>query len=235
MIYLGHVINKDGLLPCEDKVKAIKEFKLPTTLKQLQSFLGITGYYRKFIKDCSKIASPLFKICKTSSFKKLFDKRCENAFNKLKDALTSESFFPNFNDVFKLETDASDVGLGSVLSQFRDGEWRPIAYWSRHLSKAERNYSATEKEALAIVCAVEYFRVYLYGQEFKICTDHQPLKWMFSIKVARWIMKLSEYQFSIEYKPGKINGNADGLSRWPIGEDVEDTPVEDKNEIIERN
>ncbi len=100
VIYLGHVINQHGLLPCDDKVKAIKEFPIPNTVKQLQSFLGISGYYRKFIKDYAKIASPLFKPCKKNiSFKKMFDKRCENAFNQLKDTITDESFliFPNFD------------------------------------------------------------------------------------------------------------------------------------------
>ena len=241
VVYLGHVISQDGVLPCEDKVKAIKDFPISKTLKQLQSFLGITGYYRKFIRDYAKIASPLFKCCKkNTSFRKLFDKRCENAFNKLKEMITSDDFlcFPNFKALFKLETDASDVGIGAVLSQKRDGEWRPIAYWSRHLSKAEQNYSTTEKEALAIVCSIEHFRVYLYGQEFLICTDHQPLKWMFNIKepqprIARWIMKLSEYQFQIEYKPGKVNGNADGLSRWPMGEAVSDEKLDNGEDIIE--
>ena len=92
VIYLGHVINQDGLFPCEDKVKAIKDFPIPKTVKQLQSFLGITGYYRKFIKDYAKIASPLFKACaKNMSFKKMFDKRCENAFEQLKETITDES------------------------------------------------------------------------------------------------------------------------------------------------
>ena len=90
--------------------------------------------------------------------------------------------YPDFKETFKLETDASDEGIGAVLSQKRDGEWKSVAYWSRRLTKAERNYSTTEKEALAIVGAIEHFRVYLYGEEFLVCTDHQPLKWMLSVK-----------------------------------------------------
>ncbi|CAF0926756.1 unnamed protein product, partial [Brachionus calyciflorus] len=164
MIYLGHVVKSGGLFPCEDNAAAIKAFKIPCTIKQLQSFLGLTGYYRKFIRDYSKIASPLFKATKKGK-KFEFDKRCEDAFNKLKDCLT-----------------------GTDL----DGDWKPIAYWSRQLSKSEQNYSATEKEALAIVEAMEHFRVYLYGSDVLMCTDHQPLKWMMNVKDpqqrgARWI------------------------------------------------
>ncbi|CAF0818248.1 unnamed protein product [Brachionus calyciflorus] len=146
VIYLGHVVNSDGLFPCEDKVAAIKAFKTPRTIKQLQSFLGLTGYFRKFIRDYSKIASPLFKA--TMKGKKFeFDKRCEDAFNKLKDCLTGIDLLilPDFHDTFGLETDASDIGLGAVLWQKRDGESKPIAYWSRQLIKSEENYSATEK------------------------------------------------------------------------------------------
>ncbi|CAF0886678.1 unnamed protein product [Brachionus calyciflorus] len=139
VIYLGHVVNSDGLFPCEDKVKAIKAFKIPRTIKQLQNFLGLKGYYRKFIRDYSKIASPLFKATKKGK-KFEFDKRCEDAFNKLKDCLTSTDLliFPKFHDTFRLETDASDIGLGAVLSQKRDGEWKPIAFWSRQLMKSEQ-------------------------------------------------------------------------------------------------
>ncbi|CAF0979309.1 unnamed protein product, partial [Brachionus calyciflorus] len=176
VIYLGHVVNSDGLFPCEDKVAAIKEFKTPRTIKQLQSFL-------------------------------------------------------DFHDTFRLETDASDIGLEAVLSQKRDGEWKSIAHWSRQLIKSEKNYSATEKEALAFVVAMEHFRVYLYGSDVLVCTNHQPLKWMMNVKdpqprVARWIVRLSEYSFRIEYRPGKLNGNADSLSRWPIENDEK---VHEKN------
>ena len=201
-------LNSDGLFPCEDKIEAVKAFKLPRTIKQLQSFLGLTGYYRKFIKDYSKIAAPLFKATKKGK-KFVIDDSGENAFNVLKNCLTSSDFliFPNFHDTFRLETDASDIGLGAVLSQKRDGEWKPIAYWSRQLIRSEQNYSATEKEALAIVEAMEHFHVYLYGLDVIVCTDHQPLIWMMNVRdpqhrVARWIVRLSEYSFVLSIDLG---------------------------------
>lgn len=199
----------------------------------------MASYYRKFIKNFAKIAAPLYK-ASTKGKKFEWTDECDGAFKSLQSALTGNEvlIFPNFNDVFRLETDASDEGLGAVLSQKREDAWRPIAYWSRHLASAERKYSTTEKEALAIVLAVEHFRMYLYGQEFVVVTDHQPLKWLMTIKepqprVARWIVRLSEYQFTIEYRPGSVNGNADALSRWPA--DRVWVKDEDENEEFEVN
>ena len=133
-------------MPQEDKVAAINMFKEPKTVKQLQSFLGLASYYRKFIQDFSKIASPSYKATeKRKRFK--WPKECEQAFDKLKSTLTSDALliFPDFNKVFRLETDTSDFGLGGVLTQKREGGWKPIAYCSKHLSKADRNYSTTVK------------------------------------------------------------------------------------------
>lgn len=177
--YLGHILTTNGLMPQKDKIEAIASYKTPKTVKQLQSFLGLASYYRKFIKDFSKIASPLFR--STEKGKKfIWNQEQQQAFDLLKTTLTGDSIliYPNFSEIFRLETDASDIGLGSVLSQKRDGNWRPIAYWSRHLSRREQRFSTTEKEALAILDSIEHFKVYLYGQEFIVLTDHQPLKWL---------------------------------------------------------
>ena len=128
--------------------------------------------------------------------------------------------YPLPNEKFILDTDASDTGIGAVLSQKQSGEEKVVAYASRSLTKAERNYCTTRKELLALVFFVKHFRHYLYGQQFLVRTDHQALKWLFKFKepegqLARWVIQLSEYNFEIEHRPGKLHVNADSLSRLP--------------------
>ena len=146
-----------------------------------------------------------------------------NCFEKCKRLLINEPIlqYPDFNRPFILTTDASNIALGAVLSQGEVGRDRPIAYASRTLSDTETKYSATEKELLAIVWATKYFRPYLFGKPFTICTDHQALTWLFKLKepnakLARWKLRLQEFDYKIIYKPGKRNLNADALSRIKI-------------------
>lgn len=217
--FLGHILTPDGIKPNPNKIKVIKELKLPTTQKQIKSFLGITGYYRKFIKDYAKVAQPLTKYLKKDSKININDPNYINAYEKLKDMITSHPIlrYPNFDKNFTLTTDASNFAIGAVLSQ----EGHPICYASRTLNNHERNYSTTDKELLAIVWATNYFRPYLYGREFDIYTDHQPLKYLyakykgqdFSSKHQRWLLKLGEYKIRMEYIKGKENRAADFLSR----------------------
>ena len=128
---------------------------------------------------------------------------------------------PCFDKEFILETDACDYGIGAVLSQEQDGQARPIEYFSKHLNKAQRNYSASEKELYAIFAAIEHFKQYLFGREFTVVSDNQPLKWLLTAaqpasRLARWLIHLQNYLFKIVYREGHKNGNADGLSRLPI-------------------
>jgi len=217
--YLGHLITQHGVKPNPDKIKCIEKFPVPTSPKEIKSFLGLSGYYRRFIPNFAKISKPLTKLLqKDVTFH--FDEECVNSFNTLRKALTSNPIliYPNFDETFLLTTDASSFAIGAVLSQGPVGKDLPIAYASRTLCSAETKYSTIERELLAIVWAVKHFRPYLFGRKFILITDHRPLTWLFSIKdpgsrLARWRLKLEEYDYKIEYKPGRINNNADALSR----------------------
>lgn len=221
--YLGHIISDEGVKPNPIKVAAIKSFPKPSCQKSIKSFLGLVGYYRKFIKDFAQVAKPLTLLLKNDV---LFNWGIEqeNSFEKFKNILISEPLlkYPDFNQEFVLTTDASNFALGAVLSQGPIGNDLPIAYASRTLNNSEQNYSTTEKELLAIVWSVKHFRPYLYGRKFTIVTDHKPLTWLFNCKdpgskLVRWRLKLAEYDYKIIHKPGKINSNADALSRPYVG------------------
>lgn len=217
--YLGHIISNEGVKPNPIKIQAIKSFPRPQCIKSIKSFLGLVGYYRKFIQNFAKIAKPLTLLLKKDTPFVWTDDQ-EKSFEKFKDILMTEPLlqYPDFSKEFILTTDASNVAIGSVLSQGIINKDLPIAYASRTLNNTEQNYNTTEKELLAIIWSVNHFRPYLYGRKFKIVTDHKPLTWLFNCKdpgskLVRWRLKLSEYDYEIVYKPGKINSNADALSR----------------------
>ncbi|GFW72910.1 retrovirus-related Pol polyprotein from transposon 412 [Trichonephila clavipes] len=190
----------------------------------LRSFLGLCTYYRKFVKGFSNIARPLHKLTESKQ-KFQWAKECEDSFLQLKEALTSSPIliYPQPDKPFILDTDASNESVGAVLSQEKDGQERVVAYWSKCLSKPERNYCVTRKELLAIVKAIEHFHHYLYGQKFLLRTDHASLTWLMNFRntegqVARWIQRLNEYYFDIRHRKGSSHGNADALSRRPCPE-----------------
>ncbi|XP_043488078.1 uncharacterized protein LOC122515007 [Polistes fuscatus] len=220
--YLGHIIGENGVKPDPKKLKAVKEFPRPNNIKSIRQFLGLAGYYRRFIPAFSKVAKPLTDLLKKEALFR-WESTHENAFCSLRDALCKEPIlqYPNFSLPFNVTTDASGYAIGAVLSQGPVGKDLPISYCSRILNKAEMNYSTIERELLAIVFATNYFRPYLYGREFTLITDHKPLVWLKSVKdptsrLVKWSLKLAEYTFKIIYKPGTANANADALSRNPI-------------------
>lgn len=220
--FLGHIITSEGIKPNPEKIQAIQKIKLPRTVKEIQSFLGLTGYYRKFIKNYSVIASPIIKYLRKNQKINLKDRQYIEAFDKLKLIMTSPPLlvFPDFSKRFTVTTDASNVAIGAVLSQ----NGKPICFASRTLNGAEKRYHTLEKELLAIVWAVRYFRPYLFGRPFVVQTDHQPLKWLYSLKdptarVLRWKTLLNEYEFIVEYIKGRENNVADFLSRQKESED----------------
>lgn len=217
--YLGHVVTSEGVKPNPNKIKAIKQFPVPKTTKQIKQFLGLVGYYRKFIKDFAHIAKPMTTQLKKGNRINPSDKDYLSAFNKLKSLIISESIlsYPDYNKKFVLTTDASNYAIGAVLSQ----HCQPISFASRTLNEHEVKYSTIEKELLAIVWATKYFRPYLYGREFTVKTDHKPLQWLANIKepnskLQRWKLRLEEYNFNVEYTKGKENYVADALSRVEI-------------------
>ncbi|GFV08228.1 retrovirus-related Pol polyprotein from transposon 412 [Trichonephila clavipes] len=222
--YLGHIISAEGVRTDPEKVSAVKNWKRPENLRELRSFLGLCTYYRKFVKGFSNIARPLHKLTESKQ-KFQWTKECEDSFLQLKEALTSSPIliYPQPDKPFILDTDASNESVGAVLSQEIDGQERVVAYWSKCLSKPERNYCVTLKELLAIVKAIEHFHHYLYGQKFLLRTDHASLTWLMNFRntegqVARWIQRLNEYYFDIRHRKGSSHGNADALSRRPCPE-----------------
>jgi len=219
--YLGHIIGSDGVRPDPNKINAVFKFPIPRNQKNIKQFLGLVGYYRRFIPQFSKIARPLTDLLKKDrTF--IWENHQIEAFEKLKSALCTEPVlqYPDFSQPFNLTTDASGHAIGGILSQGKIGKDLPIAYVSRVLNKAEQNYSTIEKECLAIIYCTKHFRPYLYGRKFIITTDHKPLVWLHSIKdpssrLWKWRTKLAEYDYDIHYKKGSLNNNADALSRNP--------------------
>lgn len=218
--YLGFVISNKGIEMDPKKTQAIRDFIPPTNAKKVKSFLGLAGFYRKYVPNFSVIAEPLHNLLKKDAIFE-WSEACQKAFEKLISILSDDIVlqYPNFSKVFYLTTDASNHGIGAVLSQKDDHDRdRPLAYISRSLNQAEKNYSTTEKECLAIVWATNYFRNYLFGRKFIILSDHRPLVWLDSVidpgaRLLRWRLKLNNYNYDIKYMPGKLNYVADELSR----------------------
>ena len=219
--FLGHIVSSAGISPNPKKIAKVTNWCDPTNLKELRSFLGLATYYRRFIKVFGNIARPLHALTeKGKQF--IWTTDCEEAFSTLKNRLTSAPIlgYPTKEDPFILDTDASQFGIGAVLSQRQSGQEVVIAYGSRLLTKSERNYCTTRRELLAVVYFTRYFKHYLLGRKFLLRTDHGSLRWLFSFKepegqVARWLEALAEFQFDIEHRAGTKHLNADALSRIP--------------------
>jgi len=219
--YLGHVVSKEGIKTDPEKISAVRDWPIPRTKKQVRSFLGFCSYYRKFVKGFSLIAKPLFSLTENSA-KFVWTEKCGEAFKVLKERLITSPIlsYPNSQGRFILDTDASNHGIGAVLSQKQGKTEKVIAYFSRVFNKSERNYCVTRKELLAIVESLKSFHHYLYGNRFIVRTDHISLRWLMSFKnlegqLARWLERIQQYDFEIIYRKGKSHGNADGLSRRP--------------------
>jgi len=228
--YLGHVIGQTGVKPDEKRVKAVRDYPEPRTTCELKRFLGLTGYYRRFIPNFSKIAKPLTELLK-KNMPYIWDGKTETASVTPKMLLTTEPLlqYPDFIRPFVLTTDAGNDTIGAVLSQGPVGKDLPIACASQTLNNAEKNYPTTKKELLAIVWGCKYFRQYLYGRKFTIVTDHRPLTSVFSVKdpssrLLRWRLKLEEYEYEVKYKKGSSSANADALSRIHVTENCTDGP-----------
>ncbi|MCP3667440.1 MAG: DDE-type integrase/transposase/recombinase [Gammaproteobacteria bacterium] len=223
MEFLGHVISNHGISVDEAKIEKIVHCKVPECVKDIQSFLGLSGYYRQFVKGYSKIAAPMNRLLHADvSFEWGEDQ--QKAFESLKTALTTTPVlaYPDMNKPFILATDASRIGFGAVLSQLHGGKERPTAYASRSLTPAEKRYGITELEMAAACFSILRFRHYLYRQRFTLVTDHQPLKWVFQAKeqasnrMERLKLSVAVYiaKMDVVYKSGPTHTNADAMSRY---------------------
>ena len=237
--FLGHEIGKEGVKPLFDKVQAIREFPRPSSPKEVSSFLGLVGYYRKFIRDFAKISRPLDALRKTDKFE--WTPEAEISFEELRGKLTSDDLlvYPRFNWPFLVTCDASNTALGGVVSQLDDeNRERPITFCSRALKGAERNYSALDREALAIRFVLSRNRFFLLGHPIKIMSDHHPLKYIFNnsdlnSRQSRWVEELLEYDIcGFEYLPGRVNHVADALSRSVRTEDENSIPKEHSINVL---
>ena len=227
MPYLGHLAGPNGVRPNPEKTEEVRKMARPTKKKELRAFLGLAQYYRKFVLGFSHVAAPLYELLKLHA---AFDweDRHEQAFTALKEALATNHMlaYPDPNKPFTLYTDASDVGVGAVLAQEHDGVEKVVQYLSRKLDNTERKYGATEKECLGVVWAIEKCRPYLWGRHFTVVTDCVALRWLMTTadpngRLVRWAMRLCEYDFTVKYRKGSTNANADALSRL-----FRDTPLE---------
>ena len=240
--FLGFKIGTSGYSPQKPKIEAITKFPTPKSVTQVRSFLGLVGYYRCFIEGFAELAKPLIDLTrKDRPF--VWSEDAEKSFADLRAILSSDQIliYPNFDEEFIVETDASCKGLGATIGQKRNGKVLPITFASRVLSKSELNYSATELEALAVIWALRKHRYILLGQRISVIVDHRPLVELFKNtlppgRLSRWALTIQEYCPKFYYRPGKQNSVPDALSRNPI--EVEKDDQEDLmniSELIQEN
>jgi len=233
MSFLGYIFDQQGVHPDPNKVKAIENLPIPENITQLRQFLGLTSYYRKFIKEYANTAAPLTDLLRQST-PFLWTTATDWAFNKLKQSLLAHPILqlPDLSKEFTIITDASGIAISAILTQHFEKKEVVIEYASRVLSPSERNYSATQREALAVFWGINQFKQYLTPGAFTIQTDHHSLRWLMSMKnpqgiLARWIMELQTFgDFKIQYRPGSSNTNADTLSQLITTETINLLTVE---------
>ena len=243
VVYLGHVIDKDGIRPLTNKVEAILKMPLPKDPKQLRSFLGMVNYYDKFLPGLATKCACLNDLLHKDK-EWYWTEEHSKAVDAIKESLTSADTLAHYDPTLPLTLacDASPVGVGAVISHtYPDGKEKPIAYTSRKLTKAKKNYAQIQKEALGIVYGVQKFKQYLLGRKFNLHTDHKSLLSIFhpqkgipevaASRLQRWAITLSAYDYEVRYQPSAQHGNADALSRLPLDHD-EALESDEEEEIV---
>jgi len=235
--FLGHVLTESGIEVQPEKVSVVQQWPVPRSLTELRSFVGLCSYYRRFIPGSADIAAPLHALTrKNARFSWGADQ--DEAFNRLKECLTTVPILgmPRDDGTFYLDTDASDKGVGAVLSQEQDGREVVLAYASRTLSKPERNYDVTRREILAVAFGLKTYRQYLLGRQFVIRTDHSALQSLRRTpepigQQARWQDFIEQFSFVIVNRPGTRHQNADALSRRPFVDDSVSSDESSEDEV----
>lgn len=226
VVYLGHLITNEGIKTDPSKYEAIEKYPVPKDSDEVRRFVAFCNYYRRFIKDFAQITKCLNNLVKKGQTFE-WNEECQKAFELLKSKLINPPIlqYPRFTEKFIITCDSSNYALGAILSQGEVGKDLPISYASKTLSKHDLNKPIIEKELLAIHWGINFFRPYLYGRKFTVVTDHRPLVSLFthknpSSKMTRIRLDLSDYDFDIIFKQGKINTNADALSRIKLDSDI---------------
>lgn len=234
--YLGYVISENGLSIATDKITPILNYKTPRNVRDVRRLIGMASWYRRFIPEFSKIIAPISDLISKTKKSIKWSDAADEAFQKLKEALISEPVLmpPDFEKEFTIQCDASDVGIGGILTQKdEENNERVIGYYSKKLTKAEKKFTVTEKECLAVMRSIEHFRPYIELRHFKVITDHHSLIWLHNLKdptgrLSRWALKLQHHDYTIEHRPGKQMVVPDALSRA-----FAETPESDKQEMVE--
>jgi transposase InsO family protein len=218
ILFLGHIVKAEGIQPDPSKVSRLREFPKPTNPTEVRAFLGLAGYYRKFVRNFGTLAAPLYELTEKKGF--VWTVEAQKSYDVLRSTLSESAILhhPDFCHPFILDTDASEIGMGIVLSQKDDQEnERIIAMDSRKFTSAELKWHIREKEALAIIFGLEKFRHFLLGAKFIVRSDHKSLEWLFHAKtgrLARWAIRIGEFlPFQIYHRAGKNHSNVDALTR----------------------
>ena len=220
--YLGHLVSKDGIRIDPERIKEIVEWPAPKCLKDVRSFLGVIGFFRRHIGKYATIALPLFKLMESGVVFR-WDKDCQSAFDRLKKAITTAPVLvsPSEDGEVEIFCDASDKAIGGVLLLNTENKRHPVAFYSQKLKKNELNWTVTQKECFSIVRSLEKFRNYVWGREIKVFSDHHSLQWLLDLKdpcarLARWLERIAPFNIKVYHVPGKANCVADELSRIHI-------------------
>jgi hypothetical protein len=204
--FLGFHLNSEGSQPSESKIKVVKDYKQPTSQKQVRGFLGLSGYFRRYIENYSQLTAPLRDLTKKDcDFQ--WTAEANQAFEKIKYILTNPPLlvWPKADDQFVVIVDGCRTGVGYLLAVKRDGKLKPVQYGGKALTKSQQNYDITNIEAYALICAVREFRMFLINTKFEVYSDHYSLQWLQTKKatsgrILRWSIELSEYNYSVVFK-----------------------------------